>query len=157
CGRRGHTRLALRVPEGDWVRARFSVGVPFARDHANPATAKPPLAIGAMSWGWQAGYTFIRVDGKRDGEAFRFHLGASRCQGSFTHVTRCMQDNVAAVEVDIGNKVGAGNIKVGTGNMEVGTVNIGVELARLAGEKGRACTDAVGGSGDACDGAFAAL
>ncbi len=50
------------VPEGSYDGLRFKMGVPFDLNHANPATAEPPLNLTSMEWNWQGGYKFLRID-----------------------------------------------------------------------------------------------
>jgi uncharacterized repeat protein (TIGR04052 family) len=97
--RDSHSSVDVLLPEGQWKTLRFHLGVPFALNHANPATAEGPLAIGAMSWNWQAGYRFLKVEGHRGETAFRIHLGASQCEGTFAHVTKCGRPNIAEIAV----------------------------------------------------------
>jgi uncharacterized repeat protein (TIGR04052 family) len=97
--RDSHASIDLQLPEGQWSSLRFRIGVPFELNHANPATAEGPLAVGPMSWSWQAGYKFLKVEGHRGNAAFRVHLGASQCEGTFTHVTKCDRPNIPEISV----------------------------------------------------------
>lgn len=95
-----HTVLRGTVPPGKYRGLRFTLGVPFALNHADPATAAPPLDLGRMSWGWQAGYKFLRFEGVRaDGTAVRVHLGSTGCSGTFGHVSGCARPNRITVEL----------------------------------------------------------
>ncbi|MCB1820002.1 MAG: metallo-mystery pair system four-Cys motif protein [Candidatus Competibacteraceae bacterium] len=66
----------------------FKVGVPYALNHINDATAPSPLNNSGMLWNWRGGRKFIRVDGMGapgDGDnavAFVVHLGSTECPGS---------------------------------------------------------------------------
>lgn len=96
-----HTTLQGRVPAARYVGLRFKLGVPFESNHADPATAAAPLNIGQMSWGWQGGFKFFRFEGtRRDGGAFRFHLGSTGCEGSIGAIQRCARPNRAVIQVD---------------------------------------------------------
>ncbi len=80
---------------------RFTLGVPFALDHADATTAAPPLASSAMFWTWEAGYKFLRLEGKTTGlsQGFNVHLGSMGCQpgvGANT-VASCDFENLASV------------------------------------------------------------
>lgn len=58
---------------------RFTLGVPFELNHANPLTAAPPLNRGELLWSWQTGYKFLRADLAIDGREWSFHLGSTGC------------------------------------------------------------------------------
>ena len=57
-----HTEITGSVPRGSYTGLRFTVGVPFALDHIDAATAPAPLNFTAMNWVWQAGFKFIRSE-----------------------------------------------------------------------------------------------
>ena len=61
---------------------RFTVGVPFALNHANPLTATPPLDRSEFFWTWQSGYKFLRADLSVDGHEYAFHLGSTGCSSA---------------------------------------------------------------------------
>lgn len=95
-----HTTLEGRAPARRWTGLRFVLGVPFALNHADPTRAAPPLNLGRMHWGWQAGYKFLRFEGVReDGEAVRFHLGSTGCRGTFGRIEGCARENRAVIEL----------------------------------------------------------
>ncbi|MEZ4631927.1 MAG: metallo-mystery pair system four-Cys motif protein [Deinococcales bacterium] len=50
------------VPTGDYQGLSFSLGVPFALNHADVTTAPAPLNISSMWWSWQGGYKHMRID-----------------------------------------------------------------------------------------------
>lgn len=84
----------------DVVAIRFTLGVPFALNHGNPAVAPPPLNAGQMSWGWQAGYKFLRFEGVDDaGKGYRFHLGSSGCEGEIGAIRECARPNRVPIEI----------------------------------------------------------
>lgn len=70
-----------RVPAGAYHGVRFTVGVPFALNHLELSTQKPPLDLTAMYWVWSAGYTFLRLDLAVESPVHRLflHLGSSGC------------------------------------------------------------------------------
>jgi uncharacterized repeat protein (TIGR04052 family) len=82
---------------------RFTLGVPFALDHADATTAAPPLDSSAMFWSWQAGYKFLRLEGKTAGlsQGLNLHLGSMGCQpGSGANAVRsCDFENTVTVTV----------------------------------------------------------
>jgi uncharacterized repeat protein (TIGR04052 family) len=63
---------------------RFTLGVPFERNHVDATSAPSPLNLTAMFWGWRGGYKFLRVDSFAilEGEfaEFRIHLGSTGCR-----------------------------------------------------------------------------
>jgi uncharacterized repeat protein (TIGR04052 family) len=89
-----HTTLTGHVRRGNYRALRFTLGVPFALNHADPGLADPPLNLGRMQWGWQAGYKFLRFEGTdAAGHGLRFHLGSTGCEGTIGHITRCARPN----------------------------------------------------------------
>jgi uncharacterized repeat protein (TIGR04052 family) len=89
------------VPEGTYDGIRFVMGVPFALNHDNPATASSPLNATAMQWNWQDGYKFLRIDsGTFSMTDWRMHLGSTGCDGDPVAggTTTCSSPN--RVEVD---------------------------------------------------------
>lgn len=95
-----HTAIEGDVHEGSYVGLRFIIGVPFDRNHSNPAEAAPPLTLGHMHWGWQAGYKFLRFEGDNPGgPAYRFHLGSTQCGGTIGHITSCARPNRPVIEL----------------------------------------------------------
>jgi len=51
-----------RVPKGEYQGLRFTLGVPFALNHADATIAPSPLNLTSLFWNWQAGYKFVRID-----------------------------------------------------------------------------------------------
>lgn len=95
------------VPAGRYTGVRMTLGVPFALNHSlwsDPASAKPPLDIQAMSWSWQGGRKFAKIEVTQPAGAspawsastFNFHLGSTGCQGNpatGTQVSSCNAPN----------------------------------------------------------------
>lgn len=50
------------VPEGNYSALAFSLGVPFALNHADVTLAPAPLNISSLWWNWQGGYKHARID-----------------------------------------------------------------------------------------------
>lgn len=95
-----HTSILGRVPPGDYRALRFTLGVPFALNHADPAAADPPLTLGRMHWGWQGGYKFLRFEGlDAAGHGVSFHLGSTGCEGTIGHIQRCARPNRPTIEL----------------------------------------------------------
>jgi uncharacterized repeat protein (TIGR04052 family) len=82
---------------------RFTLGVPFDLNHANPLTAAAPLDRGELFWSWQLGYKFLRAD-LADGEReWSFHLGSTGCVSASSvrpPSAPCAQPNRIRVQID---------------------------------------------------------
>jgi uncharacterized repeat protein (TIGR04052 family) len=83
-----NSTLAGKVFPGEYVGIAFTVGVPEAINHADPALQPAPLELGSMSWGWLLGYRFLRAEmapvdeaGPVPGAAL-LHLGSTSCSGN---------------------------------------------------------------------------
>lgn len=91
-----NTEVRGTVPAGRYVGLRFTLGVPFARNHGDPTVAPSPLNLTAMFWNWQGGYKFVKFDTASSGLAlapaaaggghgsaaasgFSVHLGSTMC------------------------------------------------------------------------------
>jgi len=118
-----NTSLRGSAPPGTYNGIRFKIGVPFALNHADVATAPSPLNLSGLFWSWNGGYKFARIDGRAmNGDAgmthdagamdggmthgepgvFNIHLGSTACQGDPTSggaVTACGRPNVGIVEL----------------------------------------------------------
>lgn len=108
------------VPAGRYVGLRFTLGVPFARNHGDPTVAPSPLNLTAMFWTWQAGYKFVKFDTASSGlqaapaaagaghggaaaSGFSVHLGSTMCAAaSRTEAPQaeCANPNRVAVAFD---------------------------------------------------------
>lgn len=63
-----HTAITGTVPKGRYRGVRFTLGVPFDLNHADPTIAPSPLNISAMFWAWQSGYKFVKIDMATSGQ-----------------------------------------------------------------------------------------
>jgi hypothetical protein len=54
--------VRVTVPAGDYAGVAFSVSVPQDQNHLDPVTRPQPLESGDMSWGWFAGYKFLKLE-----------------------------------------------------------------------------------------------
>lgn len=99
------------VPAGTYTGIKFTVGVPFSRNHGDPTVSPAPLSSTAMFWNWQGGYKFIKFDTTTSGQAalnappaahgggnasgFSVHLGSTVCaSGARTEApTGCQNAN----------------------------------------------------------------
>ena len=85
-----NTAIEGTVPEGDYVGVRMYVGVPFALNHTDIVGAPRPLDLAAMSWAWQYGRKFVKIEvsdpagatGTWKDETFFVHLGSTGCYGN---------------------------------------------------------------------------
>jgi len=83
----------------DFSGLRFTVGVPFDANHANPLLALPPLDDPAMHWHWRSGYKFLRAGVSTDTDGFWLHLGSAGCEGTVQKITGCRYPNRVVVEL----------------------------------------------------------
>ena len=90
---------------------RFTVGVPFRLNHANPLTAKPPLDDPDMHWHWRSGYKFLRAGVRTANDGFWIHTGSAGCAGTVGNITGCRFPN--RIEVFLpGFKVGEDAVSI---------------------------------------------
>lgn len=78
-----------KVPAGKYTGVKFSVGVPFERNHADPAKAPSPLNLTQLFWVWNSGYKFARIEMQTTGlpNGWMLHLGSTGCQPGGTMQT----------------------------------------------------------------------
>jgi uncharacterized repeat protein (TIGR04052 family) len=114
-----NTEVRGTVPAGRYVGLRFTLGVPFARNHGDPTVAPSPLNLTAMFWNWQGGYKFIKFDTATSGQSatvappdprgggnasgFSVHLGSTVCaSASRTEAPKaeCGNPNRVTVQFD---------------------------------------------------------
>ena len=88
------------VPGGaTYTGIRYTLGLPFARNHGDATTAAGPLSATTMFWSWNGGYKALRLDLRSTGipTGWVVHLGSTGCTptGSATTVpTSCTARNV---------------------------------------------------------------
>lgn len=94
-----HTAVTGTVPAGTYTGVAFKVGVPFAKNHLDVATAASPLNIPAMYWAWSSGYKFLKIDGAVGAAGFNVHLGSTGCttMGTTPPTTPCANPNIMDV------------------------------------------------------------
>ena len=65
---------------------KFTLGVPYAKNHTDLLSMPAPLNLTAMAWTWNAGRTFARLDFTSTGtpRGFAVHLGSTGCTPSTT-------------------------------------------------------------------------
>lgn len=92
------------VPPGDYTGVRFTLGVPFDRNHLDLTAQPSPLSLTRMFWAWNSGYKFLRLDLKTEGaQTWMVHLGSTECSptGSATTIpTACKHPNRVEVALD---------------------------------------------------------
>jgi len=78
-----------KVPEGRYTGLRFTLGVPFSRNHLDPLAQPSPLNLTALMWAWNAGHKFARLDFSSTGapRGVFVHLGSTGCTPNETRNT----------------------------------------------------------------------
>jgi len=107
------------VATSDFAGIKFTIGVPFDMNHANPMLAKPPLDDAAMHWHWRSGYKFLRAGISNPTDSFWIHLGSTGCEGTIQNITGCSFPNRVTVSIS---------------NFSPDANRITVELAELLGD-----------------------
>jgi uncharacterized repeat protein (TIGR04052 family) len=95
-------RLVGTVPADHYTGLRFTVGVPFEKNHLDVSTAAAPLNVSTLFWSWEGGYKFLRMDGRTRGlpNGHSLHVGSTACQTSGPNqVTSCQNANRFEVEL----------------------------------------------------------
>ncbi|MBK8247416.1 MAG: metallo-mystery pair system four-Cys motif protein [Gemmatimonadetes bacterium] len=99
-----HDVIEGTVPAGEYTGVRFTLGVPFDRNHLDLTAQPSPLSLTRMFWAWNSGYKFLRLDLKPEGaQNWVVHLGSTECTptGSATTMpTACRWANRATVSLD---------------------------------------------------------
>mgnify|MGYP001824952602 FL=1 len=88
-----HDRLLGVARARDYRGLRFTVGVPFRLNHANPQTATPPLDDADMHWHQRSGYRFLRAGISNETDGFWVHGGSNGCEGPVGHIRACRFPN----------------------------------------------------------------
>ncbi len=97
--------VAGTVPAGHtWKALRFNLGVPFEVNHLELTSLPSPLNLTALSWVWNAGHKFARIEFMSKGlpAGFFIHLGSTGCTPDTTRTTiptKCAQPNRPDVEI----------------------------------------------------------
>jgi len=97
-------RIAGTVPEGHYTGLRFTLGVPFNKNHTDLTAQPPPLNLTALSWVWNAGRKFARVDFSTTGlpRGFAIHIGSTGCMPNAIKTAppaQCSAENRAGIEL----------------------------------------------------------
>jgi len=98
-------RVTGAVPQGHYSGLRFTLGVPFQKNHSDLTAQPPPLNLTALSWVWNAGRKFARLDFASTGmpRGYAIHLGSTGCtpdQIKTAPPVRCTEPNRVDVELD---------------------------------------------------------
>jgi uncharacterized repeat protein (TIGR04052 family) len=137
-----NTAVRGQVPAGAYNGVRFTLGVPFARNHGDPTVSPSPLNNTAMFWNWQGGYKFLKFDmsslgqsatvappdprGGGSASGFSVHLGSTVCASASRTAapSACQNPNRILVEyknfdparntivADIGRVLAGANVDV---------------------------------------------
>jgi len=96
-------RVVGTVPQGHYTGLRFTLGVPFNKNHTDLTTQPPPLNLTALSWVWNAGRKFARLDFASTGmpRGFAIHLGSTGCTPNAVKTAppvQCSEPNRVDVE-----------------------------------------------------------
>ncbi len=94
------------IPKGDYTGLRFTLGVPFEKNHTDLTKMSSPLNLTALAWVWNAGRKFARLDFSSTGapRGYAIHLGSTGCTPNETKTTvptQCANPN--RVEVSFEN------------------------------------------------------
>ncbi len=97
-------RVSGRVPAGHYSGLQFTLGVPFNKNHTELTSQPPPLNLTALSWVWNGGRKFARLDFSSTGmpRGFAIHLGSTGCtpnQTKITVPTQCSEPNRPEIEM----------------------------------------------------------
>jgi len=97
-------RVTGTVPQGRYTGVRFTLGVPFQKNHTDLTTQPSPLNLTALSWVWNAGRKFARLDFASTGmpRGFAIHLGSTGCTPNDIKTAppvQCSEPNRAEVEL----------------------------------------------------------
>jgi len=93
-----------KVPAGRYSGLRFTLGVPFNKNHTELTSQPSPLNLTAMNWVWNAGRKFARIEFTSSGmpRGWVIHLGSTGCtpnQTKTTVPTQCSEPNRPEIEI----------------------------------------------------------
>lgn len=94
-----HSVLSGTSTATEVTGVRFTVGVPFEQNHANPLLAAAPLDDAAMHWHWRSGYKFLRAGVEAADDSFWIHLGSTSCEGTVQNIRGCNSPNRVTVNL----------------------------------------------------------
>lgn len=145
-----NSQVAGTVPAGHQYRGlRFTLGVPFAKNHSDLTAMPSPLNLTAMAWFWNAGRRFARIEFTSTGvpRGVAIHLGSTGCTPNNSPnapPTKCSSPNRVEVELadfdpardvviaDLGALLADSDVDHGTGcESDPGTAACGPLFGRL--------------------------
>jgi uncharacterized repeat protein (TIGR04052 family) len=100
-----NTQITGTIPQAASFKGiRFTLGVPFDKNHTDLTTMPSPLNLTALAWVWNAGRKFARLDFSSTGapRGYAIHLGSTGCTPDDTKTTiptKCGAPNRAEVEI----------------------------------------------------------
>lgn len=96
-----HKAVTGTVPAGTYNGLVFKLGVPFALNHLDTATAPAPLNLTSMWWNWNGGYKFLKLDMTTTGAAggWFIHVGSTGCTPEGNAPTTCTNTNTMEVRL----------------------------------------------------------
>lgn len=108
------TTVLGEVPEGDWTKIRFTLGLPASLNHLDAEDTAPPFDRPELWWGWAGGYKYLRLDLKNEAhDDWLFHHGAAGCAGSPEDGFTCDLPYLATIELPLPSEGGAITLDVG--------------------------------------------
>ena len=129
------------VPSGHtWRAVRFTLGVPFPVNHLELTSLPSPLDLTALSWVWNAGHKFVRIEFASTGQprGYFIHLGSTGCLPNTTEITiptSCFQPNRTEIEIsdfypehdvviaDLGSLLADSNVDINAPNTPSGCMS----------------------------------
>jgi uncharacterized repeat protein (TIGR04052 family) len=99
-----HQIVGTVPAESAFKGIRFTLGVPFEKNHTDLTKMSSPLNLTALAWVWNAGRKFARLDFSSTGapRGYAIHLGSTGCTPDDTKTTiptKCSAPNRAEVEI----------------------------------------------------------
>lgn len=95
-----HRQIEGTVPPGTYKGLRFTLGVPEEKNHTELMAMPAPLNLTAMSWTWNAGRKFARLDFSSTGapRGYTLHLGSTGCAPDGNR-TKCKEPNQFVIDI----------------------------------------------------------
>jgi uncharacterized repeat protein (TIGR04052 family) len=102
--RETNNQIIGMVAPGRYKGMRFVLGVPFEENHQELTKLPSPLNLTAMSWVWNAGHKFARIELTSSGlpRGYFLHLGSTGCTPNSTKLTiptKCSAPNRVEVQL----------------------------------------------------------